>query len=110
MKQIKHRNILPLYGVSTTISDVSLVFPWYNNGNIKQFLEKNPGVNRYHLVSILKLMIYSKLSCEPNKQLLGAVQGLLFLHSSGVVHGALQPVCETLLSLIRFNIMNRVTY
>lgn len=55
MKRLKHVNILPFYGVSTTIFDLSLVFPWYNNGNIKHYLERNPGVDRYDLVSTFKL-------------------------------------------------------
>ena len=58
MKQFAHDNILPFYGVSTTISDFSLVFPWYKNGNIEQYLQKNPGTNPYDLASIFKLMSY----------------------------------------------------
>ena len=51
MKQFEHSNILPFYGVSATISELSLVFPWYKNGNIKQYLEGNPGMNPYDLAS-----------------------------------------------------------
>lgn len=96
MKQIEHDNILPFYGVSVTISDFSLVFPWYQNGNIKQYLKKNPGIDRYKLARTFKLTLYSQRSHGSHKQLLGAVEGLLFLHSNGVVQGALRPVCETL--------------
>ena len=49
---IKHKNILPLYGVSTTVSDFCLVLPWYENGNIMDYLKKESGVNRFDLVSI----------------------------------------------------------
>lgn len=62
MKQIEHNNILPFYGVSTTATDVSLVFPWYKNGNIENYLGKNPDINRYELVSTLKLTVYSQRS------------------------------------------------
>ncbi|KAF9777372.1 kinase-like domain-containing protein [Thelephora terrestris] len=72
MKQVEDVNIMPFYGVSTTTSSFSLVFPWYKNGNIEQYLEENPDVDRYDL-------------------LLGAVKGLRFLHSNGVVHGAFWP-------------------
>ncbi|KAF9785451.1 kinase-like domain-containing protein [Thelephora terrestris] len=72
MKQIEHANILPFYGVSTTASSFSLVFPCYQNGNIDQYLEKNPDVDRYDLI-------------------LGAATGLRFLHSNGKFHGAFRP-------------------
>ncbi|KAF9779338.1 kinase-like domain-containing protein [Thelephora terrestris] len=72
LKQLKHKHILPFYGVSTATPDFCLVFPWYKNGNIERYLENNLGINRYNLVS-------------------GVVKGLLFLHSNGVVHGALRP-------------------
>ena len=110
MKQTKHDNIIPFYGLSTTISDFSLVFPWYKNGNIKRYLEKNPGVDRYDLASTFKLPIYSQRSRESHEQSLGAINGLLFLHSNRVAHGALQLVRETLLQLGSLDEVNRVTY
>ena len=110
MMQLEHENILPFYGVSTTISDFSLVFPWYKNGNIDQYLKNSPRADRYDLASTLKLTAHSRRLHEPHEQLLGAVKGLLFLHSNGLVHGALRPVREAFLSLIAFNAMNRVTY
>jgi serine/threonine protein kinase len=55
MKQIDHDNILPFYGVSTTVSEFCLVFPWYENGDITKFLKANPGTNRYELVSTFRL-------------------------------------------------------
>ena len=53
IKQIKPDNILPFYGVSTDVSDFCLVFPWYKNGNVMDYLESNPDADRYDLVSIL---------------------------------------------------------
>lgn len=55
MKQIEHDKILPFYGVSTTISGFSLVFPWYENSNIEDYLERNTGANRYNLASYLQV-------------------------------------------------------
>lgn len=52
MKQIKHDNIHPFYGVSTTFSDFCMVFPWYENGNIMDYLKKKPDTNRFDLVSV----------------------------------------------------------
>ena len=110
MKQLNHINIIPFYGVSPVISEFSLVFPWYRNGNIEQYLEKNRGVNPYDLVSTFNLIIYSQRSRGSHEQLIGAANGLLFLHSNEVVHGALRPVREILVLLIILNATNRVTY
>ena len=55
MKQADHDNILPFYGVSTSVSDFCLVFPWYGNGNITDYLKGNPTANRYDLVSTFKI-------------------------------------------------------
>lgn len=57
MKQLEHENILPFYGVSTTISDLCMVFPWYDNGNIMEYLRKKPDANRFDLASIFKRTI-----------------------------------------------------
>ena len=59
MKQLEHDNILPFYGVSMTISGFSLVFPWCENGKIKQYLKKNPTIDRYKLASKFKPTLYS---------------------------------------------------
>lgn len=52
MKQVKHDNILPFYGVSTTVSDFCMVFPWYDNGGIMDYLKKKPDISRFDLASI----------------------------------------------------------
>ena len=110
MKQLEHDNILPFYGVVTTVSDFSLVFPWYKNGNIDQYLRNNPGVDRCGLASTSKPTAYSRHLHERHEQLLGAANGLLFLHSNGLVHGDLKLVCGSFLSPITFNATNRATY
>ena len=51
-----------------------------------------------HILSVL-----NKFS----QQLLGAARGLQFLHENLIVHGALQPVCETLLSWLALNKASR---
>jgi len=58
MKRLKHNNVLPFYGVSTTIADFCLVSPWYDNGNIVDYLEKKPDVNRFDLASAFKQTLY----------------------------------------------------
>ena len=51
LKQLEHGNILPFYGVSTTVADFCLVSPWYENGNIVDYVKKKPDVNRFDLAS-----------------------------------------------------------
>ena len=54
MKQLEHANILPFYGVSTTVADLCLVFPWYGNGDIMEYVKRKPNISRYVLVSTLE--------------------------------------------------------
>lgn len=51
MKHLEHGNIVPFYGVSTTVAVICLVSPWYENGNIVDYLKRKPDVNRFELVS-----------------------------------------------------------
>ena len=60
MKQLEHGNILPFYGISTTVADLCLVFPWYENGNIMDYLKKKPDTNRFDLVSTLERALHSR--------------------------------------------------
>ena len=95
MKQVDHKNIVTFYGVSTTASDFGLVFPWYKNGNIVDYLKENPDVDRHDLVSMFNnphtLGAYS--STQPLQQLSGVVSGLQFLHNFAC-HGTVRPVRE----------------
>jgi len=59
MKQLKHNNILPLRGVSATVSEFCLVFPWCDNGQIMDYLKKMPDANRFDLASTSGPTIYS---------------------------------------------------
>jgi len=59
MKQLEHGNIIPFYGVSTTIADFCLVFPWYENGNIMEYLKRIPDANRFNLVSMFEKASHS---------------------------------------------------
>lgn len=55
-KHFKHRNILPLLGVSIKISgnkarNPCLVSPWMKNGSIFLFAKRYPSFNRFNLAS-----------------------------------------------------------
>ena len=53
MKNICHENVLPLYGISTSVSKFCLVFPWCEKGTVMDYLEENPDADRYNLASKL---------------------------------------------------------
>ncbi|KAG6841133.1 hypothetical protein C0991_001523 [Blastosporella zonata] len=71
--RLSHPNILPFYGLSVFNSQVSLVAPWANNGNIREFLSRQESNN-------------------PNRILLCAdtAAGVQYLHEKGMVHGDLK--------------------
>jgi len=65
MKQLEHDNIVPIRGVSMTVADFCLVYPWYGNGNIMDYLKKNPDTNRFDLVSEFIQSLYTPHSLVP---------------------------------------------
>jgi len=62
MKQLEHNNILPFYGISTTVADFCLVSPWYENGNVMDYLKKKPNTSRLPLVSAFEQALFSRRS------------------------------------------------
>ncbi|KZS90879.1 kinase-like protein [Sistotremastrum niveocremeum HHB9708] len=75
-----HPNILPFQGYcfydrNGDAPILSLVSPWMRNGTLDQFLEDNYTVDQRKRIEILK----------------DIVNGVLFLHKNGIVHGDLKP-------------------
>ncbi|KAG8877864.1 hypothetical protein FRB98_006511 [Tulasnella sp. 332] len=72
-EQLSHPNITPLLGYRSG-EEPFLVTPYYENGNLEQYLIRNPGAPK------LKLLVQ-------------ASKGLLYLHSHNpaVVHGDIKP-------------------
>jgi len=74
-KQLKHPNILPLYGTVSGFGPYnSLVCPWMENGSISRYMEK--------WGDILSMSDRLQLLCE-------VADGLQYLHHHGIVHGDL---------------------
>lgn len=59
-KNLGHENVLPFYGVETSIFEVALVYEWAENGNIVEYLKSNPDALRSELVIILCSFSYSR--------------------------------------------------
>ncbi|TDL21451.1 kinase-like protein, partial [Rickenella mellea] len=75
-RQLRHRNILPFYGIfkgDSTFDRVCLVSPWMDAGNIVNFLKHSPSSDRISLLG-------------------DVVEGLRYLHEfePTVVHGDLK--------------------
>ena len=47
---LRHPNVLPLLGVSMSENRFAMISEWMSNGNINQFVEAHPKVNRFKLV------------------------------------------------------------
>ena len=50
---LRHPNVLPLLGVTLSENRFVMISEWMDNGNVNEFLEKNPYVDRLELVGIL---------------------------------------------------------
>jgi len=49
-KRISHPNIVPFLGVSEAPAPLSMVSEWMPNGNVRDFIGKNPDTSRLQLV------------------------------------------------------------
>ncbi|KAF9793333.1 kinase-like domain-containing protein, partial [Thelephora terrestris] len=65
---LQHPNVLPLKGVMMSQNRFAMVLEWMKNGDINDFIEAHPDVNRLELLA-------------------GAAGGLIYLHNNGMVHG-----------------------
>ncbi|KAF9446239.1 kinase-like protein [Macrolepiota fuliginosa MF-IS2] len=72
--QLVHTNIVPFYGIfylDTSQTQLCLVSPWMENGNIVSYLKEHPEAPRKLLVR-------------------GVAQGLSYLHDEDIIHGDLK--------------------
>ena len=53
LKFLRHPNVLPLLGVTMTGNQLATISVWVENGNINEFLEAHPDVDRLELVCSL---------------------------------------------------------
>lgn len=54
-KRITHPNIVPFLGVSQAPAPLSMVSEWMVNGNVRDYIGKNPYASRLQLVCYLKI-------------------------------------------------------
>ena len=87
-KRLKHPNVVPFLGVSTT--PLQLVSRWMPNGTLTEYVKAKPHANRISLVRIPPTVVHlSKLNLF---KLLDVAEGLNYLHTCHTVHGDLKGV------------------
>jgi len=70
-QRLNHPNVVPSLGAASDIAELCAVSPWMPGGDLLQYLQKRPEANR------LAIMI-------------GAADGLSYLHFNDVIHGDLK--------------------
>jgi serine/threonine protein kinase len=90
-KHLNHPNLVPFKGV--TLEPLQLVSEWMPNGDLREYIKRNPNADRVSLVSLFLCTFAQHLTSPvPSSQLLGIAEGLAYLHSYDVIHGDLKGV------------------
>lgn len=85
---MNHPNIVPFRGVA--LNPPQPVSDWMGSGNIREFLREHPDANRLGLV---RPSPYSQSGGSSSiRQLCDVAEGLNYIHSRNVVHGAIKGV------------------
>lgn len=80
-----HKNVQPLSGIIMFQGHLGMVSPWMENGNLRDYIKKNPSTDRYRLVSdraggtVLSVHILNGGQC------IQVAEGVAYLHSIGMV-------------------------
>jgi len=53
-RRVSHPNIVPFLGVSEAPAPLSMVSEWMPNGNVRNYVSKNPKISRLQLVCWLE--------------------------------------------------------
>ena len=98
-KYLKHQNILPLIGVST--STIQLISKWMPGGNLSEYIGEHPEAGRVRLVGVILFMIiprstqatsYSKLQrASPTSMPARWYTGIL--RECVIIHRLVSPPC-----------------
>ncbi|KAG9090404.1 hypothetical protein FRC06_001105 [Ceratobasidium sp. 370] len=76
--KVKHQNVQELMGIVMFQGRLGMVSPWMENGNLAEYVQRYPGVDRYELCTQV-------------------ARGVSYLHSIDFIHGDLKA-CNVLVS------------
>lgn len=80
----RHENIQELLGIVIFQGKLGMVSLWRQHGNLQQYIEKNPSVERYSLVrGSLDIILFSHVLNKP--QCVQLTKGVAHLHGIGMV-------------------------
>jgi len=73
LRTLRHPNVVPMLGITMTITHLTIVSDWMTNGVINQFVKAHPDTNRFELVSSsselhLPLTITCSCSCATSRR------------------------------------------
>ena len=88
--RLKHPNVVQCLGA--VAGPRQIVLDWMQNGEVMDYLRKNPDASRVHLVGFLVFNSEGPCHSTLHKKVLGVTKGLDYLHSRGVIHGDVKPV------------------
>ncbi|KAF8598370.1 WD40 repeat-like protein [Ceratobasidium sp. AG-I] len=77
----KHENVHELMGIIMFQDRLGMVSPWMENGNLQEYIQKTPSVDRYKLCS-------------------DVAAGVEYLHGIGMVHGDLKAASGKTLNIL----------
>ncbi|EUC53868.1 kinesin light chain [Rhizoctonia solani AG-3 Rhs1AP] len=67
----RHQNVLELFGLAHFRGNIVMVSPWMEFGNLRDYLERHPGIDRLSVV-------------------IQVVEGVVYLHNVPMIHGDLK--------------------
>ena len=62
-KRLEHRNIVPLFGITST--PLQLISQWMPGGDLTEYVKKHPGADRPGLASTPAVVFYLTLTPPP---------------------------------------------
>jgi serine/threonine protein kinase len=64
-RQLSHSNLLPFFGLYVLDNRPSLISPWMDNGDLKNFLNNAPSdINRIALVRVRGINMFNSLDLD----------------------------------------------
>ena len=92
-KYLRHPNVLSLAGATMSETRFEMVSDWMANGNISDFVKTHRDVDRHGIVGFHSESCRSPFVDDRTiLQLVGVAEGLIYIHSEGMIHGDLKGV------------------
>ena|ERR1700729_107 len=92
---LRHKNICRWYLLTSTEPTPAVGMTWFAYGNVLDFTNRNPGVDRFEIVCMVFTVDDSMFILMIQvKQMASAVE---YIHTLDHIHGNIVPVCAKIL-------------